>query len=73
MVGNLNNFVVNGLKEWVKTFVGVLKPINKNLGIMILDNGLDPQFVIVMWLMNLKVHTKRGHFTQHFNIYPPKS
>jgi hypothetical protein len=30
MVGNLNNYVVNGLKEWVKTFVGVVKLITKS-------------------------------------------
>jgi hypothetical protein len=35
MVWNLNNYVVNGLKEWVKTFVGVVKPINKILALAI--------------------------------------
>jgi hypothetical protein len=35
MVGNLNNYEVNGLKEQVKTFVGIVKPINKMLVLMI--------------------------------------
>ncbi len=35
IVGNLNNYVINGLKEWVKTFVSAMKPINKILALAI--------------------------------------
>jgi hypothetical protein len=35
VVGNLNNYAIDGLKEWVKTFMGVVKPINKVMALVI--------------------------------------
>ncbi len=31
----MNNYEINGLKEQIKTFVGVMKPINKILALVI--------------------------------------
>jgi hypothetical protein len=47
VVGNLNNYAINGRKEQMKTFVGVMKPTNKISTLVIYDNGLDPQFVLM--------------------------
>jgi len=30
VVGNMNNYVINGINEQIKAFVGAMKPINKN-------------------------------------------
>jgi hypothetical protein len=34
MVGNMNNYVINGIKERIKKFVGAMKPINKIVGLI---------------------------------------
>jgi len=34
VVGSMNNYVINGLKERIKTFVGAMKPINKIVGLI---------------------------------------
>jgi hypothetical protein len=35
VVGNMNNYVINGINERIKAFVGAMKPINKNLALEI--------------------------------------